>query len=167
MDGLATCAGIVDRTPFMEATSETFARVYAVNVTGTFLCMREAARHMAPGGRICAVASISGLRGGGFLGTVAYSSSKGAVFALAKTAARNLAAQGISVNTVTPGSTLTSMTREGLEDEATRDRINAMSLLNRLGEPGEIAEAIGWMLSPRASFVNGANLVVDGGLVLQ
>ena len=60
LDALATCAGIAESTPFMELSSATFQRVHDVNVIGTFLCLREAARHMGPGGRMCTVASVAG-----------------------------------------------------------------------------------------------------------
>jgi NAD(P)-dependent dehydrogenase (short-subunit alcohol dehydrogenase family) len=166
LDALVTCAGVVDTTPFFDLTPEMFQRVYAVNVIGTYLAMREAAQIMHQGGRICTIASISGVRGGGFLGTAAYSASKGAILSLTKSSARELAGRGIAVNVVSPGATVTEMTRSGLGDPAVRQRIDSMALMNRSAEPGEIAEAIAWIVSARASFVNGSHLVVDGGLVL-
>src|SRR5579872_1318952 len=76
IDALATCAGVMDTTDFMELSSERFRRVYEVNVLGTFLCVREAAKHMRKGSRICLVASISGLRGKGIVGVApAYTAS--------------------------------------------------------------------------------------------
>ena len=68
LDALATPAGIADTTPFMDLTVETFRRVNDVNVVGTFLCIREAAKRMRAGGRICTVASVAGKRGGGLVG---------------------------------------------------------------------------------------------------
>ena len=91
LDALATPAGIADTTPFAELTARTFRHVYDVNVIGTFLCVREAAKHMRAGGRICTVASVAGKRGGGLSGTAAYAASKGAVLALSRSAARALA----------------------------------------------------------------------------
>ena len=166
IDALVTCAGVVDTTGFFDLTPAVFQRVYAVNVVGTYLSIREAAGRMRSGARICTIASISGVRGGGFLGTAAYSASKGAVLALTKTAARVLGERGIAVNCVSPGSTVTPMTRQGFADPAVRQRIDAMALVGRSAEPREIAEAIAWMVSPKASFVNGSHLVADGGLVL-
>ncbi len=167
LDGLATPAGIADLTPFERLTPEIFRRVYDVNVVGTFLCVREAARHMRAGGRICTVASVAGKRGGGLSGTAAYAASKGAVLALSRSAARSLAAQGISVNCVAPGATLTPMLAEPFADPEQRRRVESMALLGRSGEPHEIAEAIAWLLSPRSSFVAGETLTVDGGLMLD
>jgi NAD(P)-dependent dehydrogenase (short-subunit alcohol dehydrogenase family) len=167
LDALATPAGIVDTTPFLDVTPAIFRRVYDVNVLGTFLCVREAARRMRSGGRICTVASVAGKRGGGLSGTAAYAASKGAVLALSRNAARALAPLGIAVNCVAPGATLTPMLDEPFADPAQRARVEGAALLNRAGEPHEIAEAIVWLLSPRASFVEGETLTVDGGLMLD
>jgi len=166
LDALATCAGVVDATPFMDVTVETFRRVHDINVIGTFLSIREAARLMQPGGRICTIASVAGIRGGGLLGTAAYAASKGAVLALTKNAARALADRGISVNTVAPGSTRTPMIDRSMQDPAQRGRIESLIAQGRAGEPEEIAEAITWLLSPRASYINGSTLVADGGMVM-
>ncbi|HVA38707.1 MAG TPA: SDR family oxidoreductase [Candidatus Dormibacteraeota bacterium] len=167
IDALATCAGIADTTPFLETTAEAFRRLYDVNVIGTFLCMREAARHMRPGSRICTVASVSGIRGGGLTGTVAYASSKGGVLALTKNAARALVDKGIAVNAVAPGPVLTPMLAGPFADVEHRRRVESLIPLGRSADASEIAESIVWLLSPRASYVHGETLVVDGGLVMQ
>lgn len=167
LDALAVCAGIVDTTPFMEIPVATFRRVLEVNVVGTYLCVREAARRMAPGGRICTVSSVAGKLGGGLTGTAAYAASKGAVIALTRNAARTLADWGIRVNSVAPGPTLTPMLEGPFQDLEHRRRIEARIPLGRCAEPEEIAEAIAWVLSPRASYVHGETLVVDGGLVMD
>ena len=112
LDALATCAGVAEKTPFMQLTAAEFKATFDVNVIGTFVAIREAAKYMQADGRICTVASVAGLRGGGLMGTAAYASSKGAVLALSKNAARSLAPQGISVNSIAPGATLTPMIAE-------------------------------------------------------
>jgi len=141
LDALATPAGIVDVTPFMALDAATFRRVFEINVIGTYLCVREAARHMQSGARICTVASVAAERGGESSGTAAYAASKGAVAALTREAARSLAERGIAVNAIAPGPLLAPVT--------------------------QVAEAIAWLLSPNASYVNGQTLVVDGGLLLN
>ncbi|MFN2460236.1 MAG: SDR family NAD(P)-dependent oxidoreductase [Candidatus Velthaea sp.] len=167
LDALATPAGVVDTTPFMEITVATFRRMHDVNVIGTFLCMREAARYMRAGGRICTVASVAGKRGGGLSGTAAYAASKGAVLALTRNAARSLAPRGIAVNCVAPGPTLTPMLEGPLAVAGLRERIAAATALDRIGEAAEIAEAIAWLLSPKSSYVDGETLTVDGGLMMD
>ena len=167
LDGLATPAGIADTTPFMEIDRGTFDRVYAINVLGTFFCVREAAKRMKPGARICTVASVAGKRGGGLSGTAAYAASKGAVLALSRNAARALAPLGIAVNCVAPGATETPMVAKSFENREHRERVESLTLLGRSAQPDEIAEAIAWLLSPRSSFVDGETLTVDGGLMLD
>lgn len=167
LDALATCAGVGHTTPFMELSAQAFGSVYAVNVIGTFLAIREAARAMSGGSRICTVASVAGLRGGGLLGTAAYAASKGAVLALTKNAARSLAAQGISVNCIAPGATLTPMIAQAWQDTALRHKVEGMSAQNRTAQPHEIAANIVYLLSPAAAYVNGATLVADGGLTMH
>ena len=167
LDALATPAGIADTTPFMDLSVATFRRVNDINVVGTFLCIREAAKRMKPGGRICTVASVAGKRGGGLSGTAAYAASKGGVLALSRSAARALAPQGIAVNCVAPGPTLTPMLDQPFANPGQRERVESMTLLGRSGEPREIAEAIVWLLSPRSSFVDGETMTVDGGLMLD
>jgi NAD(P)-dependent dehydrogenase (short-subunit alcohol dehydrogenase family) len=99
-------------------------------------------------------------------GTAAYAASKGAVLALTKNAARVLGERGIAVNSVAPGSTHTAMTERIFQDPAQRARIEGLNAFGRIGLPEEIAEAIAWLLSPRAAYVNGSTLVADGGLVM-
>lgn len=164
LDALATCAGVAEKTAFMQLTAAEFKTTFDVNLIGTFIAIREAAKHMKSGGRICTVASVAGLRGGGLMGTAAYAASKGAVLALSKNAARSLAGQGISVNCIAPGATLTPMIAQAWQNEDLRHQIEGMAVQNRTAEPREIAANIAYLLSPQASYVTGATLVADGGL---
>lgn len=166
IDALVTSAGVVDTTAFMDIDVQQFRRIHDVNVLGTWLCIREAARRMAGGGAICVVASIAGMRGGGLSGTAAYAASKGGVIALAKNAARVLAAQGIRVNTLSPGATDTPMIAQALSDPLHRRRIEGLAAQQRIGRADEVASGIVYLLSPQAGFTHGANLVIDGGIVL-
>jgi NAD(P)-dependent dehydrogenase (short-subunit alcohol dehydrogenase family) len=166
LDVLVTSAGVAETTPFMDIAAATFRSVYDVNVVGTYLCIREAAKRMQPGARICTVASVAGLRGGGLSGTAAYAASKGGVLALTKSAARSLAAQGVRVNTIAPGATLTPMIAEHWKNEAHRKRVEGMSVMNRTAEAREIAGAIAFLVSPAASAITGSTLVADNGLMM-
>lgn len=166
LDALATCAGVTESSGFMDLSATEFQSVYGINVIGTFVAIREAARYMQAGGRICTIASVAGLRGGGLVGTAAYAASKGAVLALSKNAARSLAAQGISVNCIAPGATNTPMIAAVWQNEALRKQVESMAPQNRTAEPHEIAANIVYLLSPQASYVTGATLVADGGLTM-
>ena len=166
LDVLVTSAGVGETTPFMELTVATFRAVNEVNVIGTFVCIREAALRMQPGARICTVASVAGIRGGGLSGTAAYAASKGAVLALTKNAARALAPRGISVNTIAPGATLTPMIAEHWKNDAHRTRVEGMSVLNRTAFPHEMAAAIAFLVSTEASSITGSTLVADNGLAM-
>ena len=166
LDVLVTSAGVGETTPFMDLTVDTFRSVNEVNVIGTFVCIREAALRMQPGARICTVASVAGIRGGGLSGTAAYAASKGAVLALTKNAARALAPRGISVNTIAPGATLTPMIAEHWKNDAHRTRVESMSVLNRTAQPREMAVAIAFLVSPEATSITGSTLVADNGLVM-
>ena len=166
LDALATCAGVSEKTGFMQLTATEFKTAFHVNVIGTFVAIREAARHMQRDRRMCTVAREAGLRGGGLMGTAAYAVGKGAVLALSKNAARALAAHGISVNSIAPGATLTPMTAEVWKNGTLRQKIESMSAQNRSAEQYEIAASIAHLLSPQASYVTGATLVTDGGLTM-
>ena len=166
LDALATCAGVTESSAFMDLSAKEFRATYDINVIGTFVAIREAAKHMQAGGRICTVASVAGLRGGGLLGTAAYAASKGAVLALSKNAARSLGSLGISVNCIAPGATHTPMIAAVWEKEALRKKVESMAVQNRTAEPREIAANIAYLLSPQASYVTGATLVADGGLTM-
>jgi NAD(P)-dependent dehydrogenase (short-subunit alcohol dehydrogenase family) len=166
LDALAACVGVVDSTALLDLTPEIFIDLYRVNVVGTFLCIREAAKLMPAGGRICTMSSVAALRGGGVFGTAAYAASKAAVLGLTKTAARELAKRSIAVNCIVPGPTDTPMLRGFWHDPAQRERVQSAIPLRRPGQPDEIAATAAWLLSPAASYVNGATIVADGGMTM-
>jgi len=138
-------------------------RVFAVNVGGAYLMSRWAIPHMARagGGSIIHIASQLGTVG--TPGRVAYCATKGALITLAKAMATDHAAQKIRVNTLSPGAVETErMLRFGSMEKA-REVLGPKHLLNRLGQPEEIAAAALFLASDAASFMTGANLLVDGG----
>lgn len=145
--------------------------VMGVNSKGLYFCAQAAMRSMVPrtAGSIVNVASVSGMIGWG--GSTVYSASKGAVLALTKALAVELAPYSVRVNAVAPGSVRTPMVETNLQqleapDEAWK-RTAALHLLGRVGEPVEIAESILFLASPRSSFMTGSVLTVDGGLTAR
>ncbi|HET6606151.1 MAG TPA: glucose 1-dehydrogenase [Rhodopila sp.] len=142
-------------------SEESFDRMIEVNLKSVWLCMKYElpAIQAAGGGAIVNTASIAGLVG--LKGSTAYVAAKHAVIGLTKTAAMEYAEQKIRVNAVCPGFITTRMTK--LAKQQRGDAIVARTPLGRFGEPSEIAEAVVWLCSDRASFVNGAAYEVDGG----
>jgi NAD(P)-dependent dehydrogenase (short-subunit alcohol dehydrogenase family) len=145
-----------------ELSQASFDAMLAVNLTGVFLCLKHEVAQMLTqgvGGAIVNTASIAGLIG---LPTSAhYVAAKHGVVGLTKTAAMEYAQDGIRVNCVNPGYVKTPMTKETMETRF--DEIMAKVPMRRLGIPEEIAEAVVWMCSDKASFMTGASHVVDGG----
>jgi len=111
---------------------------------------------------------VAGQRGGGLLGTAAYSTSKGALFALTKALAREFAKSGIRVNAVSPSLTMTDLAQRQLDrlDAGTLERVIAMTPIGRVGQAAEIAAVIDFLTSAKAAFVAGHVLNVDGGTAM-
>lgn len=150
----------------VDSTTEVWRSTMAVNLDGVYFCVRAELRAMRASGRgsIVNVASSAGRMG--VPGLAAYSASKHGVIGLTKSAALEVARDGIRVNAVLPGSVRTPMLRGFVGgDEAMLEKMGARAPMGRLGEPEEIAEAIVWLLSDAARFVTGNTLAPDGGVV--
>jgi NAD(P)-dependent dehydrogenase (short-subunit alcohol dehydrogenase family) len=164
---LVNNAGIVDRgTRVADMTAARIARMFAINVTGSFLCAREAVKRMStrlggPGGAIVNVSSIAS-RLGGSGEYVDYAASKGAIDTFTIGLAKEVGAEGIRVNAVRPGVIRTDIHLSS-GDPARVERIGAMAPLQRPGEAAEVARAILWLLSDEASYMTGALVDVTGG----
>jgi len=135
-----------------------------VNLTGVFLCMRAELRVMRPRRRGAIVNTSSGAGLEGTAGLAAYVASKHGVVGLSRAAALEVAADAIRVNAICPGSVDTPMLRRHIADNPEAEAaLRAHQPGGHLAQPEEIAEAAAWLLSERASFVNGAPIQVDGG----
>ena len=164
---LVNNAGIVDRTARVdEMTAERINRMFAVNVTGSFLCAREAVkrmskRHGGPGGSIVNISSVAARIGSPAM-YVDYAASKAAIDTLTLGLSKEVGPEGIRVNAVRPGVVHTEIHATSGDPERA-DRIGRGAPLERAGEPEEIARAILWLASEEASYVSGAILDVSGG----
>ncbi len=170
VDILVNNAGVESSKPFLDIGLEEYERVMRVNTTGVWLCCQAVIPAMLRqgGGCIVNVSSVAGQRGGGLLGTAAYSTSKGALFALTKALAREFAKSGIRVNAVSPSLTMTDLAQRQLDrlPVGTLDRVIAMTPIGRVGQAAEIAAAIDFLTSDQASFIAGHVLNVDGGTAM-
>jgi NAD(P)-dependent dehydrogenase (short-subunit alcohol dehydrogenase family) len=167
LTALVNNAGIVERGARVEQLSAArLQRMFAVNVSGSFLCAREAVkrmsrRHGGAGGAIVNLSSIAA-RLGGPGEYVDYAASKGAIDTFTIGLAKELGADGIRVNAVRPGVIRTEIHLSS-GDPARVERIGAAAPLGRAGEADEVARAILWLLSDEASYTTGAILDVGGG----
>jgi NAD(P)-dependent dehydrogenase (short-subunit alcohol dehydrogenase family) len=162
LDALVNNAGIAIFKPLLETTPADWARTLAVNLTGPFLCTQAAAPIMRDngGGSVVNITSISSLRASTL--RVAYGTSKAALAHLTKQQAVELAALNIRVNAIAPGPVDTAMAKAVHTPEIRADYHDTIPL-NRYGLEEELAEAIFFLCSPRASYITGQMLSVDGG----
>jgi NAD(P)-dependent dehydrogenase (short-subunit alcohol dehydrogenase family) len=151
------------QTTLVEETSNDFSQIMDINVRGVWFCMKHEIPQMLKNrsGSIVNMASGAGLIG--IPQTPIYSASKHAVLGLTKSAALGYAKSGIRINAVAPGLVKTPMISD-LKQEF-MEQLKAMHPIGRIAEPEEIAEAVVWLLSDKASFVVGHTLSVDGGIV--
>lgn len=164
LDALVNCAGvspIFKKAQYVE--DEEWRHVIDVNVTGTFLCAREAGRLMLETGS-GAVVNVSSIHGQvGMARMTPYSASKGAVDALTRSLALEWADQGVRINTLSPGYFETDMTEALREHEKWRSHLLERIPLGRFGAPEDLVAAALFLASDASGFMTGSNVVVDGG----
>jgi NAD(P)-dependent dehydrogenase (short-subunit alcohol dehydrogenase family) len=160
-------AGIEETSKsFVDRTSDVFDNIMNINVKGVWLSMKYEIPQMLKngGGAIVNTSSAAGVIG--FAQKAIYAASKHAVLGLTKSAALEYAKSGIRINAVAPGAIETDMHERSVEGkQQLRDRLIAFHPIGRVGKPQEIANAVVWLLSDKASFLTGHTLLVDGGWV--
>ncbi|QNF31661.1 SDR family oxidoreductase [Adhaeribacter swui] len=167
-------AGIQEDAPFVEMTLEQWQKVIDVNLTGQFLCAREAAKEFLrrgiqpeiskAAGKIICMSSVHEVIP--WAGHVNYASSKGGIMLLMKSIAQELASHKIRVNSIGPGAIKTPINQEAWETEEAAKKLLTLIPYNRIGEPQDIGEAAAWLASDESDYVHGITLFVDGGMTL-
>jgi len=162
---VVNCAGIIVRRGFAESDAATWRRVLDVNVIGYVNVLQAALPFMEGDGSVIQVASSTAHRGGH--GYASYSASKGAVLALTRHLAGELAPRGIRVNSISPGPTATALNRDVFASEdAVRSIVGAVPL-GRIGVPEDVVGAALFLAGPNSRYVTGIDVCIDGGLTSQ
>jgi glucose 1-dehydrogenase len=161
---LVNNAGIAQGGDFLTHDLETFERVIRVNLTGTFVATQRAAQTMVAEGIAGAVVNMSSINAQVAIPTIpAYCASKGGVMQLTKAAALALAPHGIRVNAVGPGSIDTAMLASVNANLEAMARVMSRTPLKRLGTAREVGDVVAFLASPKAAYVTGETIYVDGG----
>jgi NAD(P)-dependent dehydrogenase (short-subunit alcohol dehydrogenase family) len=167
IDVLVNNAGIARRMPAEEMPLDAWQRVLDVNLTGVFLCAREAGRYMlaAGGGSIVNIASVMGHVGGALYGNLAYHASKGGVVNFTRALAAEWARRNVRVNSIAPTWVDTPLIARLKADRAMLAKIEEITPMGRLAQVDDLAGAILYLASPASALVTGHSLAVDGGLL--
>ena len=173
IDALVNTAGICGKYNLaMDYQFDNFRKIYEVNVFGTFLMMKYCLPHLIASGNgsIVNFGSVSGIQG--YKYEIGYGSSKAAVIEMTRNMANEYGSQGVRCNSVSPGWVMTSMMEKTIENyrsigvEDPESWITFGSI-RRPAQPEEIADAVYFLSSDQAAYINGANLVIDGGMIIQ
>ncbi len=164
LDILVNNAGVTRDGLLLRMSEEDWDHVLTINLKGTFLCSRAAARVMSKQrwGRIINVASVIGIRGNA--GQANYAASKAGVIGLTKSLAREFASRGITANAVAPGFIRTAMT--DVLSDAVKEQILAQIPLGALGQPEDVAAVITFLAGEGAGYVTGQVIAIDGGMAM-
>lgn len=148
--------------PLVETSEADFERAFAINVRGTFLCCKEAVKHLRQGGRIINFGSIVVLLAAP--NETVYAATKASVETMTRILAKELAGRQITVNAVAPGATDTAMLHQGKVQEDIQSIIN-MTPLGRVGLPEDIANTVMFLLSDQGGWINGQVIHCNGGII--
>ncbi len=174
IDILVNNAGLQKDSPFVDMTLGDWQKVIDVNLTGQFLCAREAAREFlkrgvvpersVAAGKIICMSSVHEVIP--WSGHVNYATSKGGILLLMKSIAQELAPQEIRVNGIAPGAIQTPINKEAWETKEALDKLLTLIPYKRIGRPEDIGKAAVWLASDESDYITGATIYVDGGMTL-
>jgi glucose 1-dehydrogenase len=169
VDLLVNNAGVVDDSPFLDLAEAEFDRIIGVNLKGAFLMAQACGRQFVKQGpdvkgNAGAIVNMSSINAWfGLPDHAAYAMSKGGIMQLTKSMAVALAAQGIRVNAVGPGTIETPLIKDVVKDDAFKNKVLSRTPLGRFGQPEEIAAVVVFLLSEQASYLTGTTIYADGG----
>jgi len=174
LDILVSNAGMQKDAPLTEMTLEAWNKVLGVNLTGQFLCAREAVKHFkskgivpelsCAAGKIICMSSVHEIIP--WAGHVNYAASKGGIMMMMKTIAQEVAPHHIRVNSICPGAIRTNINKEAWDTPEAYQKLMQLVPYNRIGEIEDIGRAAAWLASDFSDYVHGHSLVVDGGMTL-
>jgi glucose 1-dehydrogenase len=167
-------AGLQRDAPFHEMTIDQWNKVIGVNLTGQFLCAREAVREFKRRGIVSDISAAAGKlvcmssvhQEIPWAGHANYAASKGGVMQMMRSIAQEVAPLGIRVNGIAPGAIRTPINRAAWETREAYESLMTLVPYKRIGEPDDIAQAVAWLVSDAADYVTGATLFIDGGMTL-
>lgn len=174
IDILINNAGLQQDAPFDEMSLAQWQKVIDVNLTGQFLCAREAIREFKRRGVVAEISNAAGKIIGissvhetiPWAGHVNYAASKGGVMLMNKSIAQEVAPYRIRVNSVCPGAIRTPINRSAWDTPEAYDKLMELIPYNRIGEPEDIARTVAWLASDDADYITGVSLFTDGGMTL-
>ncbi len=174
IDILVNNAGIQQDAPLEELTLKQWQKVIDVNLTGQFLCAREAVKEFkrrgvvkevsCAAGKIICISSVHEIIP--WAGHVNYAASKGGVMLMMQSIAQEVAPYRIRVNSIAPGAVRTAINRDAWESEEAYNKLMELIPYNRIGEVNDIGRAAAWLASDEADYINGISIVIDGGMTL-
>ena len=164
IDVLINNAGITQPVKVLDTSLEDWNRIINVNLTGTFLCSKAVLPYMIKNryGRIVSMSSVSAKRGGGVFGGAHYSAAKAGILGFSKALAREVAAYGITVNSIAPGVVNTDIRGDKATPEADQEIINSIPI-QRFGKVEEIAALALFLASPSSAYITGEDIDINGG----
>ncbi|MPR36490.1 SDR family oxidoreductase [Salmonirosea aquatica] len=177
LDVLVSNAGLQVDAPFLDMSLKQWQKVIDVNLTGQFICTREAARQFVKQaqsnpketatqsiGKIVMMSSVHDIIP--WAGHVNYASSKGGIMMLMRSISQELAPYKIRINSVSPGAIRTTINKAVWSDEAKMEELMHLIPYRRIGTPEDVAKAVAWLASDDSDYVNGETLYIDGGMTL-
>ena len=174
VDVLVNNAGMQQDAPFEEMSLEQWNKVIGVNLTGQFLCTREAVKEFKRRGVVPEVSCSAGKvicmssvhEAIPWAGHVNYAASKGGVMLMSRSVAQEVAQYRIRVNSVAPGAVRTPINRDAWQTQEAYDKLMELVPYDRIGEPEDIGRTVAWLASDQADYIVGSTIYVDGGMML-